>query len=150
MTYSGPIVFLSTDHWKQIHASLATQLPLRNLHWKSTSRNALRSIQELGVKLVPLETLREDQATSQIPQSVLEKPLLHLYIFICEVNKVLHQGHCECPHDAVCRTARHTELPSGNKSKSGMPKSARARTKNGSSSTLFDQTRVLHRAGCFR
>ncbi|TFK86916.1 hypothetical protein K466DRAFT_586827 [Polyporus arcularius HHB13444] len=84
VTYSGPIIFLSTDHWKQIYASLASQLPLRNLHWKSTSRNALRSIQELDVDLVALETLREDQAASQVPQTVLDKPLLNLYIFICE------------------------------------------------------------------
>ncbi|TBU35808.1 trafficking protein particle complex subunit 10 [Dichomitus squalens] len=88
ITYSGPIVFLSTDHWKQIQNSLVSQLPLRNLHWKSTSRNALRSIQELDVKLVPFEMLREDQAASQIPQSVLEKPLLHLYIFTCEDSEV--------------------------------------------------------------
>lgn len=85
ITYSGPVLFLSTDHWSQIHASLLSQLPLRNLHWKSASRNALRSIQELNVKFIAYETLREDQAASQVPQSVLEKPLLHLYIFICEV-----------------------------------------------------------------
>ncbi|KAI0748290.1 trafficking protein particle complex subunit 10 [Daedaleopsis nitida] len=84
ITYSGPVLFLSTDHWKQIYVSLLSQLPLRNLHWKSTSRNALRSIQELDVKLVAYETLREDQAASQVPQTVLDKPLLHLYIFICE------------------------------------------------------------------
>lgn len=92
VTYSGPIIFLSTDHWKQIYASLASQLPLRNLHWKSTSRNALRSIQELDVKLVALETLREDQAASQVPQTVLDKPLLNLYIFICEVNTTMSVG----------------------------------------------------------
>ena len=39
------------------------------------------------MRLVPLEMLREDQAASQVPQSVLEKPLLHLYIFTCEVNR---------------------------------------------------------------
>ena len=89
ITYAGPLVFLSTDHWKQIYASLASQIPLRNLHWKSTARNALRSIQELDVKLVALETLRDDQAASQVPQTVLDKPLLNLYIFICEVNASL-------------------------------------------------------------
>ncbi|KAI1794522.1 trafficking protein particle complex subunit 10 [Ganoderma leucocontextum] len=88
VTYSGPIVFLSTDQWKQIQSSLASQFPLRNLHWKSTSRNALRSIQELDVKLVPFEGLREDQAASQVPQTVLEKPLLHLYIFTSEDSEV--------------------------------------------------------------
>lgn len=49
----------------------------------------MRSIQELDVKLVPFETLKEDQAASQVPQTVLEKPLLHLYIFTCEVNTSL-------------------------------------------------------------
>ncbi|KAI0831480.1 trafficking protein particle complex subunit 10 [Trametes gibbosa] len=83
ITYAAPLVFLSTDHWKQIHASLVSQLPLRNLHWKSPSR-PIRTIQELDVKLVPLETLREDQTASQIPQTVLGKPLLNIYIFICE------------------------------------------------------------------
>ncbi|KAI0327179.1 hypothetical protein GY45DRAFT_1328000 [Cubamyces sp. BRFM 1775] len=84
VTYAAPLVFLSTDHWKQIHASLVSQLPLRNLHWKSSSRPTIRTIQELDFKFVPLETLREDQTASQIPQSVLEKPLLNIYVFICE------------------------------------------------------------------
>ena len=44
--------------------------------------------QELDIRFVPLETLREDQTASQIPQSVLEKPLLNIYVFICEVNNV--------------------------------------------------------------
>ncbi|KAI0665103.1 trafficking protein particle complex subunit 10 [Cubamyces menziesii] len=84
VTYAAPLVFLSTDHWKQIHASLVSQLPLRNLHWKSSSRPTIRTIQELDIRFVPLETLREDQTASQIPQSVLEKPLLNIYVFICE------------------------------------------------------------------
>ncbi|KAI0780765.1 trafficking protein particle complex subunit 10 [Trametes elegans] len=87
VTYAAPLVFLSTDHWKQIHASLVSQLPLRNLHWKSSSRPTIRTILELDVNLVPLETLREDQTTSQIPQSILEKPLLNIYVFICEDNE---------------------------------------------------------------
>ncbi|KAI9065113.1 hypothetical protein FKP32DRAFT_1674998 [Trametes sanguinea] len=84
VTYAAPLVFLSTDHWKQIYASLASQLPLRNLHWKATTRPTIRTIQELDVKLVSLETLRDDQTASQIPQSILEKPLLNIYVFICE------------------------------------------------------------------
>ncbi|KAI8998488.1 trafficking protein particle complex subunit 10 [Trametes punicea] len=84
VTYAAPLVFLSTDHWKQIYASLVSQLPLRNLHWKSPSRPTIRTIQELDVKLTPLETLRDDQTASQVPQSVLEKPLLNIYVFICE------------------------------------------------------------------
>ncbi|CDO72874.1 hypothetical protein BN946_scf185002.g59 [Trametes cinnabarina] len=84
VTYAAPLVFLSTDHWKQIYASLVSQLPLRNLHWKATTRPTIRTIQELDVKLVSLETLREDQTASQIPQSILQKPLLNIYVFICE------------------------------------------------------------------
>ncbi|KAI0636805.1 trafficking protein particle complex subunit 10 [Trametes polyzona] len=84
ITYAAPLVFLSTDHWKQIHASLVSQLPLRNLHWKSPSRPTIRTIQELDVKFVPLETLREDQTATQVPQSLLVKPLLNIYVFICE------------------------------------------------------------------
>ncbi|EIW60047.1 uncharacterized protein TRAVEDRAFT_164477 [Trametes versicolor FP-101664 SS1] len=84
VTYAAPLVFLSTDHWKQIHASLLSQLPLRNLHWKSSARPTIRTIQELDVKFVPLETLREDQTASQVPQSILGKPMLNIFVFICE------------------------------------------------------------------
>ncbi|KAH9945954.1 trafficking protein particle complex subunit 10 [Epithele typhae] len=104
ITYAGPLVFLSTDHWKQIYASLLSQLPLRNLHWKSSARNALRSIQELDVKLVALETLRDDHAASQVPQTVLDKPLLNMYIFICEDSesyRVNNRKHIKEWHASV-------------------------------------------------
>ena len=101
ITYAGPLVFLSTDHWKQIYASLVSQFPLRNLHWKSSAKNALRSIQELDVRLVALDSLRDDQAASQVPQTVLDKPLLNLYIFICEVNDTVAHPRQSMPHCAV-------------------------------------------------
>ena len=121
ITYSGPLVFLSTDHWKQIYASLASQLPLRNLHWKSAAKSALRSIQELDVKLVPLETLRDEQTTSQVPQTVLDKPLLHLYIFICEVINTSARVYRAVPHCVISRIARRIVLLHASKSKSGIP-----------------------------
>ena len=60
------------------------QLPLRNLHWKPSTRTALRTIQELDVKLVELG----DAGTlGREPNgSVLESPLVHLCLVTCEVS----------------------------------------------------------------
>ncbi|KIP08175.1 hypothetical protein PHLGIDRAFT_88626 [Phlebiopsis gigantea 11061_1 CR5-6] len=83
ITYTAPSSFLGTDHWKQVHAALQSQLPLRNFHWKSVSRPTIRTIQELAVNLVAVDAIR-DEHTSQIPQTILEKPLLNAYIVVCE------------------------------------------------------------------
>ena len=88
ITYTAPPSFLSTDQWKQVHAALQSQLPLRNLHWKSASRPTIRTIQELHVNLVAVDALR-DEHTSQVPQTILEKPLLNAYIVVCEVRCAL-------------------------------------------------------------
>lgn len=85
ITYSAPPAYLATDQWKLLHAALSSQLPLRNLHWKSASRPAIRTIQELQVDLVAVDTLR-DEHTSQVPQSILERPLLNAFIVVCEVR----------------------------------------------------------------
>jgi hypothetical protein len=83
VSYSGAQAFLSSGSWDQIHTALLAQLPLRNIHWKSPSRS-IRTIQELDISLVPLESLR-DEHTSQIPATLLEKPFLNMYIVTCEV-----------------------------------------------------------------
>ncbi|KAJ7098036.1 trafficking protein particle complex subunit 10 [Mycena belliarum] len=83
VSYSGAQVFLSSGSWDQIHTALLAQLPLRNIHWKSPSRPSIRTIQELDISLVPLESLR-DEHTSQIPATLLEKPFLNIYIVTCE------------------------------------------------------------------
>ncbi|CAL1704950.1 unnamed protein product [Somion occarium] len=83
ITYSAPPAFLATDHWKQVYAALLSQLPLRNLHWKSATRPNIRTIQELDVNLVSAEA-KQTEHTSQIPQTVLEKPLLSAYIVVCD------------------------------------------------------------------
>ncbi|KAJ7940762.1 trafficking protein particle complex subunit 10 [Mycena leptocephala] len=83
VSYSGTQAFLSGT-WPQIHAALvAQQLPLRNIHWKSPSRPSIRTIQELDISLIPLESVR-DEHTSQIPATLLEKPFLNMYIVTCE------------------------------------------------------------------
>lgn len=95
ITYNAPPTFLASEHWKQVYAALLSQLPLRNLHWKSASRPAIQTIQELEVNFVSAEAKR-DEHTSQIPQTVLEKPLLNLYFVVCDVSVV----HYCLPHIA--------------------------------------------------
>jgi hypothetical protein len=85
VTYSGPLAFLQSDHWKQVHAALAVQLPLRTLHWRSAARPSVKTIQVLDVDLVPLDEAKYE-STSQVPQSVLGRPLLNLYVFVCEAR----------------------------------------------------------------
>jgi trafficking protein particle complex subunit 10 len=85
VTFSAPQPFLSSDQWKQLYSALLAQLPLRNIHWKPTPRPSIRTIQELEVQLVSLDTVR-DENTSQVPYSLLEKPLLNIYVVTCEVK----------------------------------------------------------------
>lgn len=83
VTYSATQPFLSSDQWKQIYTSFLEQLPLRNIHWKPQTRPSIRTIQELEVQLVPLDTVR-DEHTSQVPYSLLERPLVNIYVVTCE------------------------------------------------------------------
>ncbi|KAI0273565.1 trafficking protein particle complex subunit 10 [Gloeopeniophorella convolvens] len=83
VTYSAPQSFLSSDQWKQIHSALLSQLPLRNIHWKPQTRPSIRTIQELEVQLIALDGVRDEHA-SQVPSTLLERPLLNMYIVTCE------------------------------------------------------------------
>ncbi|KAG7092380.1 hypothetical protein E1B28_008737 [Marasmius oreades] len=83
ISYTAPQPFLSSSTWSQIHSTLLSHLPLRNLHWKSPSRSSIVTIQELDVSLVHLDTVR-DEHTSQVPMTLLEKPLLNIYIVSCD------------------------------------------------------------------
>lgn len=71
---------------KHAHEHAQSQLPLRNLHWKTASRS-LRTIQALDVDFRAFKTLPEDQA-HQIPLSLLERPYLHLIFVACDVRAV--------------------------------------------------------------
>lgn len=65
-------------------SGLKEQFPLRNLHWKSTSRTALRTIQEVHVKLVDLGDL---PPSAEDPYaSVLENPMVNLCFVACDVG----------------------------------------------------------------
>ncbi|KZT68199.1 hypothetical protein DAEQUDRAFT_693019 [Daedalea quercina L-15889] len=88
VTYASSREFLATDHWKQVWAALLCQFPLRTLVWRGNTRQSsqnAQTIQELNVRLAPLESVKQEH-TSQIPQTLLEKPLLNLYFVVCEDN----------------------------------------------------------------
>ncbi|KAI6132070.1 trafficking protein particle complex subunit 10 [Pisolithus croceorrhizus] len=70
VTYVAAQSFQSSDSWTHFLAALP-------------SRPNLRTVQELDVSLVPLDSLR-DEHTSQVPVTLLEKPLLNLYVLSCE------------------------------------------------------------------
>jgi trafficking protein particle complex subunit 10 len=84
ISYSGPKFFLGTQKWNIFYQSMITQFPLQNVHWRSSRSHSLRTIPSLDVKLIPLESVR-DELASQIPTTALEKPVLHIYVAYCEV-----------------------------------------------------------------
>ncbi|KAF5386686.1 hypothetical protein D9615_001912 [Tricholomella constricta] len=86
VSYSAAPSILSSAKWLQVQAALTALLPLRNIHWKSASRSSIRTIQELDVNLVPLDTPRDEH--TQIPVTLLEKPLLNIYIVVCQNTDV--------------------------------------------------------------
>ncbi|PAV23661.1 er to golgi transport-related protein [Pyrrhoderma noxium] len=83
VTLSGPPQLTTTDDWPQIWSGLSAQFPLRNLHWKPASRTSIRTIQSLDINLLALESVK-DESASQIPTSLLDRPLINVYVLICE------------------------------------------------------------------
>ncbi|KAL4077208.1 trafficking protein particle complex subunit 10 [Scleroderma yunnanense] len=83
VTYATALSFQASNTWREFFTALRTQLPLRNIHWRLASRPNLRTIQELEISLVALDSIR-DEHTSQIPVTLLEKPLLNLYVVSCD------------------------------------------------------------------
>lgn len=76
--------------------SLHAQFPLRNLHWKTPSRPAIRTIQECNLRLVSLieaqsrGDVREWIAPDEVEYGNLlsQCPLIHLCFIECEVSSV--------------------------------------------------------------
>jgi hypothetical protein len=100
ISYSAPTNFLASDQWIQIRTALEAHLPLRSLIWRPSSTAAaapnaatstpnvdeshVQRVDTLQVELIALDALK-DEGSSQIPSSVLERPLVNLYFFACEV-----------------------------------------------------------------
>jgi trafficking protein particle complex subunit 10 len=85
VSYSAPPIFLASPNWIKVYAALVAQLPLRNIHRKHPLKQSVKTIQELNVTFVALDTVSEEP-TSQVPSTLLEKPLLHIFILHCEVS----------------------------------------------------------------
>ncbi|KAJ8522932.1 hypothetical protein ONZ45_g562 [Pleurotus djamor] len=82
VSFQAQPTLLASEYWTQILASINSQLPLRNLHWKSSSR-PIKTIQELFVHVVHLDAVQDEHA-SQVPTTLLERPLLNIYVVACE------------------------------------------------------------------
>jgi hypothetical protein len=88
----APVTITYTSHpapsqpINQAIKSLKDQLPLRNLHWKPTTRTSLRTIQELNVELVELGDVPTGGRSAL--GSVLEQPLVNLCVVVCEVGQL--------------------------------------------------------------
>ena len=117
VTFSAPLIFLSSDQWTQIRTAISDQFPLRESVWRSSFRPAVRTIPELAVELVGLETIR-DELNSQVPHTLLDKPFLNLYIVTCDVRATLITN-MEVEAGYVNRTPTCIRTPFVNRSRIG-------------------------------
>ena len=117
VSYSGPPLFLASGTWKQIQSSLEAQLPFRNIHWKPAGHASIRTIQELYVNFVPLASVR-DESASQVPVTVLDKPLLHLFFVACDVRGTSSREGTKTAYNADrMQTLSCTEQPRRSRSR---------------------------------
>ncbi|KAG6845701.1 hypothetical protein H0H87_004962 [Tephrocybe sp. NHM501043] len=86
VSFSAAPSIVASPKWQQVQTALRAQLPLRNIHWKPASHSSIRTIQELDVDLVPLDTPRDEH--TQIPVTILEKPLLNIYVIVLQNTDV--------------------------------------------------------------
>lgn len=99
-------------------AGIKAHLPLRNLHWKSSSRTSLRTIQEVDIDLVDLgevTSLRDKNV------SVLDSPLVNMCLVVCEVRHHVQEAMTIQPADAklALRTGRFINHKRGTSSETG-------------------------------
>ncbi|WVF66156.1 hypothetical protein IAT40_000896 [Kwoniella sp. CBS 6097] len=83
---SGPSSTIQQRALQNAIAGIRAHLPLRNLHWKSSTRTSLRTIQEVDVRLLELgeaSTVRDG-----VGASLLEAPLVNLCLVVCEDTEV--------------------------------------------------------------
>lgn len=67
-------------------AGVESQFPLRNLHWKSSTRTAIRTIQEVDIKLIELGDVSPNKAT--VSESLLDQPLVNVCFVSCDVSSL--------------------------------------------------------------
>lgn len=77
---SGP----QREHLLDALTGVQAQLPLRNLHWKPSTRTALRTIQEVNVRLTDLGELGPQR---EVGGSVMDGALVNLCLVACDVSQ---------------------------------------------------------------
>jgi hypothetical protein len=71
------------EHLLDALTGIQAQLPLRNLHWKSSTRTALRTIQEVNVRLTDLGELGSQR---EVGGSVMDGALVNICLVACDVS----------------------------------------------------------------
>jgi len=132
ISHSAPRDFHGTPNWSKVCNSITSQLPLRNVNLRSPLRGTTITVASLDVALVPLESIREETA-SQVPTTLLEKPLLHLYIVYCQVSSS-NIVRILPPQPIPLRTMiwRHTEQSWRRRWRNGWHPLHKRRTRSGS------------------
>lgn len=90
ISYTGPPNFLASDQWIQILTALKAHLPLKNIVY--TNGDTTRTIRELDVDFVPLDEVEEER--SVVRGSIVDKPLVNLFAFACEVRIIVFVTPC--------------------------------------------------------
>nr|XP_019048846.1 hypothetical protein I302_02625 [Kwoniella bestiolae CBS 10118]OCF27776.1 hypothetical protein I302_02625 [Kwoniella bestiolae CBS 10118] len=85
----------NNNYLQQVHTlaieGIKRHLPLRNLHWKSSTRTSLRTIQEVDIQLCELSEVGSSSATAGLAaggNGVLDMPLVNLCLVVCEDAEV--------------------------------------------------------------
>src|ERR1700733_6080277 len=130
VTLCGTPSLVEGDQWATFASALEECLPLRSLHWKSSSRPSIRTIQELNIALLPQKNFRSGPGPRVM---ILDSPLLNIYVVSCDVSPV-SRGRSSSSVVAY-RTATLIRIPSRSTYRNGALESHPIRTRNGSSSS---------------
>lgn len=77
----------SSEDWERIKDDVERQLPLTNLHWKSSSRT-IRTIQSLALNFQPIASFKLHDTSNAASSSsrLSDRPYLHLLFVVCDVS----------------------------------------------------------------
>ena len=80
------------EHLLDALTGIQAQLPLRNLHWKPSTRTALRTIQEIDVRLVDLGEVGPPR---EVGGSVMDGALVNICLVACDVGAISSPFICD-------------------------------------------------------
>ncbi len=92
VTYTTSLALQTGELWNDLFASIAGQMPLRNLHWRSSTRPAIRTVQQLDIDFIPLSSTQ--QLTDPL-NLFLDSPFLEIYFLACDVRRTFRVTGCQ-------------------------------------------------------